>query len=103
MSTPTLTLADQVVAAKGTAFSDLAGEAVVLHLRTGRYFGLNSTSAVIWKLIQSPCSIADVRDAVSRTYDVPLARCEAEVIAFLEDLQRSDLVSITPSGGVPAK
>src|ERR1700730_14483347 len=40
---------------------DLAGEAVILNLKNGIYFGLDPVGARIWSLIQKPTTFADLR------------------------------------------
>ena len=41
-----------VKAAKEQVSCDLAGEAVILNLKSGQYFGLNEVGTRIWNLIQ---------------------------------------------------
>jgi hypothetical protein len=41
-----------VVAAKDQVSCDLAGEAVILNLKSGIYYGLNPVAARVWSLIQ---------------------------------------------------
>ncbi|PYO16907.1 MAG: PqqD family protein, partial [Gemmatimonadetes bacterium] len=40
-----------VVATKDQVSSDLAGEAIVLSLRTAMYYGLDQVGARIWELV----------------------------------------------------
>jgi hypothetical protein len=41
-----------VVASGDHVACDLDGDAVILHLSTGTYFGLNAVASQVWKLIQ---------------------------------------------------
>lgn len=41
-------------------FRDLAGEAVILNLGTGMYFGLNVVGTKIWRLISEECSSGQI-------------------------------------------
>ena len=70
-----VSLSSVVVAGKGQISSDLAGEAVILNLQTGMYYGLARVGARIWELIREPTRVADVRDAIVLEYDVDPARC----------------------------
>ena len=49
---------------------DLAGEAVILHLKSGEYFGLNEVGARIWNLIQEPKRVDAVLESVLEEYEV---------------------------------
>jgi len=85
-----------VVAGKHQVSSDLAGEAVILHVRSGRYFGLEQVGARIWQMIGEPRRVADIRDAILREYDVGRDRCEQDVVALLEQLAVEGLVELVP-------
>jgi hypothetical protein len=76
-----------VVAAKEQVSSDLAGEAVILDLKSGVYYGLNSVGASIWNLIQEPRTINEVRDAILAQYEVEPEQCDRDIKALLEELE----------------
>src|SRR4051794_6584898 len=67
--TTSLSTQSVVVASKDQISSDLNGEAVILDLKSGVYHGLDPIGAVIWKMIQQPRAITDVRDAILAEYD----------------------------------
>src|SRR5438132_8419530 len=81
-----VSLSSVVVAGKGQISSDLAGEAVILNLQTGMYYGLARVGARIWELIREPTRVADVRDAIVLEYDVDPARCQHDLLCLLEQL-----------------
>jgi|SRR6185503_5866722 hypothetical protein len=85
-----------VVAAKNQVSSDLAGEAVILQVRSGRYFGLEQVGARIWQMIGEPRRVADIRDTILREYDVSRERCEQDVVTLLEQLAAEGLVEVVP-------
>lgn len=93
---PALSLESIVVTGKHQVSSDLAGEAVILHVRSGRYFGLEQVGARIWQMISAPRRVADIRDTIMREYDVTRDRCEQDVVALLEQLAVEGLVEIVP-------
>ena len=76
-----------VVAAKEQVSSDLAGEAVILDLKSGVYYGLNPVGASIWNLIQEPRTINEVRDAILAQYEVEPEQCDRDIKALLEELE----------------
>jgi hypothetical protein len=83
-----------VVAAKEQVSSDLAGEAVILDLKSGVYYGLNSVGASIWNLIQEPRTINEVRDAILAQYEVEPEQCDRDIKALLEELEAEGLIEV---------
>lgn len=83
-----------VVATKDQVSSDLAGEAVLLSLRTAQYYGLDQVGQRIWELVQQPTRVADVRDAIVREYEVDAGRCEQDVLNLLRQLATEGLIEI---------
>lgn len=95
MNRPTnLGLSAVVVAAEGQVSSNLPGEAVVLHLGSGTYFGLKEVGATIWTLLQEPRPISEIRDRILEEYDVGQAQCERDILALLQELVAQGLVDI---------
>jgi hypothetical protein len=87
-----------VVAAPDQVSSDLAGEAVILNLATGMYYGLDEVGARIWSLLQQPCAVAALRDTIVGEYDVEPGRCEQDLLELLADLEAARLVAVAEPG-----
>jgi len=83
-----------VVATNDQVSSDLAGEAIVLSLRTAMYYGLDQVGARIWELVREPTRVADIRDAIASEYDVELERCERDVLDLLRQLATEGLIEV---------
>jgi len=83
-----------VVASRSQVSSDLAGETVLLSMKTARYYGLADVGARIWSLLREPVSVAVICETIGREYDVAPERCEADVVRFLEDLAAHGLVEV---------
>lgn len=79
-----LTLDSIVTASPDQVSSDLAGETVLLHLTTAQYHGFSGVGARIFELIASPKSLREVCDSIAAEYDVSRERCEADVLAFVQ-------------------
>ena len=74
---------------------DLDGEVVVLSLESGEYFGLNPVAASLWKLLQAPRTVTQLRDALLAEYEgVGAAECEEEVLSLLEEMAELGLVRV---------
>ena len=87
-----------VVATSDHVFGDLDGEAVILHLGSGVYYGLNSVGTRVWNLIQSPISASDIRDVLLSEFEVEAGVCEKELIALLNDLSDRGLIKMIANG-----
>jgi len=84
-----------VVAVKEQVSSDLAGEAVILNLKSGVYHNLNAVGASIWNLIQEPRTVNEIRDALLVEYDVESEQCEYELLALLQQLEAGGLIEVS--------
>jgi hypothetical protein len=89
-----ITLQSIVTIAPDQFSSDLAGEAAILSLTSSAYYGLNAVGARIWELIREPQTVQQVRDRLLAEYDVDAGRCEADLIALLQELAAEGLVEI---------
>jgi hypothetical protein len=68
------------------------GGAVILHLESGEYHGINEVGCAIWELIDGSRTVEEVADAVRRDVDDPPNDLVEDVISFLEVMQERDLV-----------
>ena len=86
-----------VVAVSDQVSCRLDEETVLLELRNGTYYGLNSVGTVIWEMIQQPRSIEAVCSAVLEQYSVDAEICKRDVLRVIEELQGAGLVDLKPS------
>jgi hypothetical protein len=87
-----------VVCADENLSCDLQGEAVVLSLQSGTYFGLNPLGARIWELIQKPARVSFVLEELLKEYAVDAIQCEADLLSFLKLLQTHELITVQDAG-----
>ena len=83
-----------VFASKDQISCDLAGEAAILELKSGTYFGLDEVGAVVWNLIAQPCRVTEIRDVLLERYDVEADRCSRELIDLLCALHERGLIQV---------
>jgi hypothetical protein len=83
-----------VVATETQISSDLAGEAIILELKAGMYYGLDAIGTRIWSLIQEPRSVSSLRETLLSEYEVDAERCEHELLSLLQDLAANRLIRI---------
>lgn len=67
------------------------GSAVVLHLDTAQYHGLNEVGAAIWDLADGR-TFREIVDELRNEIDDPPAQLEDEVAEFLEALHARELI-----------
>jgi hypothetical protein len=84
----TLVVADDVVSC------DLDGEAAILNLKDGVYYGLDPVGAKIWNLIQEPRVLNEVVEIIWDGYDVDINRCKDDIFELVEELLNNGLVKV---------
>jgi len=76
---------------------EVNGEAVILHFDSGQYFSLNVVGTLVWKMIEQPRSVSQLRDAILREYDVEPERCERDLLGLLSELRERGLIEVSNS------
>ena len=93
-----ITPATVLVAARDQVSTELEGEAVILGLADGVYYGLDGVGALVWERLREPRSVAELRDAVTAAYDVDAETAERDLLDLLRDLAARGLVEAAPPG-----
>ena len=91
---PTISDRSVVVAAKDQVSCDLAGEAAILNIKSGVYYGLDPVGARIWTLVQEPRKVAEIQNAITEEYDVEPERCARDLAGLLEKLLEEGLIEV---------
>jgi hypothetical protein len=94
LQTRLITLDSTLVAMPGQISSDVAGEAVILNLQSGIYYGLNEVGATVWNLIQQPQKVETIRQTLLQEYDVEPEVCTPDLLHLLQELQAAGLVEV---------
>lgn len=83
-----------IAVAKEQVSCDLAGEAAIMDLKSGQYYGLNPIGARVWSLIQQPKSIGEILQTLLGEYEVDAEKCESDLLALLQALHAKALIEI---------
>lgn len=83
-----------VVACKDQVSCELEGEAAILDLKSGTYFGLNPVGAIVWSIIAEPRRVTEICDALLDRYDVAPEQCDREVVELLGELHAQGLIQV---------
>jgi hypothetical protein len=92
-----MVLDKRVTVPPGVMFRDLDGEAVVLELESGRYFGLNETGTRMWLLLQEHGSVERALRDLLAEYDVNEERLRKELQSFIDVLSSQRLLQVHES------
>ena len=74
---------------------ELEGEAVMLNLESGVYFGLDEVGTRIWALIQEHGSLRKVFQVMQQEYEVAPQTLESDLLRLVEELRARGLVSVS--------
>jgi hypothetical protein len=85
--TDTISISPQAVA------TQVGDEAVILHLASGTYFGLDPVGARIWQLMKEPKTLAEICDVMLAEYDVSREDLERDTMNLISDLVAQKLAS----------
>lgn len=89
-----VTLTTLVTVPERVLFRDLAGEAVLLEVESGRYFGLNEIGTRIWHLLQPGRPLGAVYHSLLDEYEVPPDRLHEDLLGFVERLASRGLLVV---------
>jgi hypothetical protein len=81
-----LSLDDRLAPSEQVVIRELAGESVILDLKSGSYFGLNGVGTRAWGLMATGGSLREVHDALSDEFDAPPSAIQVELLRFAAEL-----------------
>jgi hypothetical protein len=68
-----------------------ASQAALLHLDTKRYYSVNETGALIWKMLEGATSPEAIAAEIAKEYDIGEAEALPYVLEFLAELGEEGL------------
>ncbi|MBI4445706.1 MAG: PqqD family protein [Acidobacteria bacterium] len=78
-------------------FNQVEGEAVILNLDSGIYYGLDEVGTRVWKLIENGGTLAAIRNVLVDEYEVSPTQLWADLVMLLEQMQQKGLVEVSTS------
>jgi hypothetical protein len=82
----------QVIKAPDVLLQDLEGEAVLLNLRNGQYYGMDENSYHMYKALISSNSVQAAYEALSQEYEVEPGQLRFDLDTFLGHLLENGLL-----------
>ncbi len=89
-----ITLESGVTIDPDVVFRDLDGEAVILHLGTGLYYGLDPVGTRMWILLAEYGDLARVFAALREEFDVSPDTLRADLLRLVTELHEKGLVRV---------
>jgi hypothetical protein len=77
----------------------VAGETLIVPVRAkvgdlASIYNFNGTGTLIWKLLESPRTVAELAASVVEEYDVDLTQAERDVREFVEEMKNAGLIEV---------
>jgi hypothetical protein len=77
--------------------TEVDGELVALHVDKGTCYGFNGTATRIWGLIDQPKRFSELKEQLTREFDVDPEVCERQLGELLRELEADGLVELAPT------
>lgn len=81
-----------IVRTSETLATEVDGEIVLISIRDGSYFGLDSVGSEIWRRLEAPKQVATLCDELKDHFEGDPATIERETLEFLDTLSGRNLV-----------
>ena len=82
------------------------GEAILINLATGSYYAMADVGGLIWQSIEEHCSLEEIAERVSGSYDVSVEQARKDLLEVADKLLQEQVVKIStdvrPRGAAPA-
>ena len=85
----------RIVLSRDQVSCDLAGDAAIVNLNNGVYYGLDAVGARVWNLMREPITFAQILDTLLTIYEVDRSTLESDIRTFVHQLAAQGLVEIT--------
>jgi hypothetical protein len=89
-----LSLSSRVKISDNTLFQELSGEAVLLELSRGVYYGLDEVGTRIWNLLGEGRSLQETVAVLVDEYDVSDSQGADDVLRLVKELEERRLLEI---------
>ena len=91
-----VTLETVVTSGPSLVSADVGDELVLLHVEKNAYYDTDAIGADIWHQLEQPVLVRDLCDRLVEKYDVEPETCRKDVLAFLSEALREEVVRVVP-------
>lgn len=91
----------ETVVASGSSLvsADVGDELVLLHVEKNAYYDTDAIGADIWHQLEQPVRVCDLCDRLVDKYEVDRETCQKDVLAFLNEALREDVLRVVNTAG----
>ena len=89
-----ITLDTSVQRAAGFTTAPVDDELMMLNVEQGAYYSLDPIAAEIWNMLEKPARVRELAEQLQKRYDVTPEQCQADVLAFLEEMHGNGMILI---------
>jgi len=75
--------------------SEVDGEAVMMNIQTGKYYGLDEIGTRIWELMKEEIEVKKIINELRKEFDVSEQQCKKDVLTLLGDLEKNQLIEVS--------
>jgi hypothetical protein len=90
----TLSLDATVTIPEDVVFRELDGEAVILNLASGTYFGLDAVGTRMWQLLDAHRTLRRTLEALEAEFDAPPEQLATDLTEFVGQLHAKGLLAV---------
>jgi tetratricopeptide (TPR) repeat protein len=95
LSPPAIGLDDRLVRhVRAISAADGADSHLIMNIDSGEYLALDETGALMWTLLQEPCTTKELTAILLREFDASEAEIESDTLRLLSVMVSSGLVSV---------
>jgi hypothetical protein len=87
----------KIIFPEDVLFHEVGGEAVILNLESGKYFGLDEVGTRMWVLLSEHGAIEPVVSALLEEYEVEEEQLRADLSKLIDDLASHGLLQLDPA------
>ena len=96
-----ITLETMVACGGSLVSADVGEELVLLHVEKNAYYDTDAIGADIWHQLEQPVRVRDLCDRLLDKYAVDRETCQRDVLAFLSEALREEVVRVVPDADHP--
>ena len=74
--------------------TEVDGEAVVMNIINGSYWGLNNTTTEIWNFLEKKASLQEIINMLLGTYEVEEATCRQETLRVIITMLQLNILKV---------
>jgi hypothetical protein len=89
-----ITLDTSIQRATGFTTAPVDDELMMLNVERGAYYSLDPIAAEIWNMLEKPARVLELAEQLQKRYAVTPEQCQADVLAFLEEMHGNGMILI---------